>query len=250
MPELQAMLSPACSRSSSTSAQRRPQGWRIATTPTPPKRLTGADRPSPVAGRRSSAPFATSTPRPGGRPKPGWAPGPGRAHLANGDHRRPGHAAGRGNLVSGHQPAPLRITARRRQPTPDCRPDQTRPHLRHPQLDRTRLQTDQKQTGLADFQVRSALAIRRYQIVVYCSFSFCWATWLANSPPPGTSPAASREREHDHPVPVAANRSAVSPAPSGATRSERSADGWLRPLRSHAGGVPGPKRPCPLTCKH
>jgi hypothetical protein len=32
--------------------------------------------------------------------------------------------------------------------------------------------------GWADFQVRSATAIRRHQTLVNCAFSFCWDTWF------------------------------------------------------------------------
>jgi hypothetical protein len=58
--------------------------------------------------------------------------------------------------------------------------------------------------GWADFQVRSATAIRRHQTLVSCAFSFCWKTWF--DPPstadiPTTLPAEpptddSRERGH------------------------------------------------------
>ena len=43
--------------------------------------------------------------------------------------------------------------------------------------------------GWADFQVRSALAIRRHQTLVHCAFSFCWDTWFIEGPGAGT-PAA------------------------------------------------------------
>jgi hypothetical protein len=32
--------------------------------------------------------------------------------------------------------------------------------------------------GWADFQVRSAVAIRRHQTLVNCAFSVCWKTWF------------------------------------------------------------------------
>jgi hypothetical protein len=38
--------------------------------------------------------------------------------------------------------------------------------------------------GWADFQVRSDTAIRRHQALVNCAFSFCWAAWFADHPPP------------------------------------------------------------------
>src|SRR6266566_842160 len=38
--------------------------------------------------------------------------------------------------------------------------------------------------GRAGFQVRSDVAIRRHQALVNCAFSFCWAAWFAEHPPP------------------------------------------------------------------
>ncbi|HYB18111.1 MAG TPA: IS701 family transposase [Streptosporangiaceae bacterium] len=49
------------------------------------------------------------------------------------------------------------------------------------------------QLGWADFQVRSDTAIRRHQALVNCAFSFCWAAWFGNHPPPH-QPAAPRTR--------------------------------------------------------
>jgi hypothetical protein len=43
--------------------------------------------------------------------------------------------------------------------------------------------------GWADFQVRSDIAIRRHQALVNCAFSFCWAAWFAENPPPHDSAA-------------------------------------------------------------
>ena len=42
--------------------------------------------------------------------------------------------------------------------------------------------------GWADFQVRSATAIRRHQTLVHCAFSFCWNTWF-DPPTTKDSPA-------------------------------------------------------------
>jgi hypothetical protein len=47
--------------------------------------------------------------------------------------------------------------------------------------------------GWADFQVRSAIAIRRHQALVNCAFSFCWAAWFADNPPQH-EPAAPRSK--------------------------------------------------------
>ena len=44
------------------------------------------------------------------------------------------------------------------------------------------------QLGWADFQVRSDIAIRRYQALVNCAFSFCWAAWFGDhAAPPQTA---------------------------------------------------------------
>jgi hypothetical protein len=55
--------------------------------------------------------------------------------------------------------------------------------------------------GWADFQVRSAIAIRRHQTLVNCAFSFCWDTWFTAPPPPAPAPAALQERGHPRPAP-------------------------------------------------
>ncbi|GLZ02482.1 hypothetical protein Acsp02_97330 [Actinoplanes sp. NBRC 103695] len=61
--------------------------------------------------------------------------------------------------------------------------------------------------GWADFQVRSATAIRRHQTLVNCAFSFCWNTWF--DPPSTTDTSAivpeplsdnSGERGHTNPA--------------------------------------------------
>ncbi|MDW5329628.1 hypothetical protein [Plantactinospora sp. KLBMP9567] len=43
--------------------------------------------------------------------------------------------------------------------------------------------------GWADFQVRSAIAIRHHQTLVHCAFSFCWDTWF--DPPSTNHPNAT-----------------------------------------------------------
>ena len=50
--------------------------------------------------------------------------------------------------------------------------------------------------GWADFQVRSATAIRRHQTLVHCAFSFCWNTWL-DPPSTNDNAASSPEPSHD-----------------------------------------------------
>jgi hypothetical protein len=46
--------------------------------------------------------------------------------------------------------------------------------------------------GWADFQVRSATAIRRHQALVNCAFSFCWDTWFDQ---PSTSDKTATDPE-------------------------------------------------------
>src|SRR5262249_5910925 len=62
-----------------------------------------------------------------------------------------------------------------------------------PALDRAGLQAGQGRAGLADFQVRSDIAIRRHQALVNCAFSFCWAAWFADNLPQ-QQPAPPRPR--------------------------------------------------------
>jgi hypothetical protein len=47
--------------------------------------------------------------------------------------------------------------------------------------------------GWADFQVRSDAAIRRHQVLVNCAFSFCWAAWFTENPPPQETAAPRPE---------------------------------------------------------
>ena len=71
-----------------------------------------------------------------------------RRPAPGGGHRRPGHPAGQGHLVPGHQPAPPRRPARGRQPAPGRGPGRDRADLRDPALDRAELQTGQGRAGL------------------------------------------------------------------------------------------------------
>ena len=51
--------------------------------------------------------------------------------------------------------------------------------------------------GWADFQVRSATAIRRHQTLVHCAFSFCWTTWFDPPSTPDTPTTTSPEPPTD-----------------------------------------------------
>ena len=83
-----------------------------------------------------------------GRRRDAGLVGPGRRPAPGGGHRRPGHPAGQGHLVPGHQPAPPRRPARGRQPAPGRGPGRDRADLRHPELDRAELQAGQGRAGL------------------------------------------------------------------------------------------------------
>jgi len=71
-----------------------------------------------------------------------------RRPAPGGGHRRPGHPARQGHLISRHEPAPPRRPARGRQPAPGRGPGRDHANLRHPQLDRAKLQTGQRRAGL------------------------------------------------------------------------------------------------------
>ena len=82
--------------------------------------------------------------------------------------------------------------------------------------------------GWADFQVRSAIAIRRHQVLVNCAFSFCRDTWLTAPPHPGQHRQA-RKRGGTATQPQQPRKySPIPPAPSWphALRAVRS---WLTP---------------------
>ncbi|MEI5102968.1 IS701 family transposase [Streptomyces sp. PmtG] len=64
--------------------------------------------------------------------------------------------------------------------------------------------------GWADFQVRSARAIRRHQTLVNCAFSFCWDQWFAppgaldsTAPDPCPNDRPERGNRHTPPAPTA-----------------------------------------------
>jgi DDE superfamily endonuclease len=96
--------------------------------------------------------------------------------------------------------------------------------------------------GWADFQVRSDVAIRRHQALVNCAFSFCWAAWFHDHPPP-------RRTAAPRPEPGRGERGAVRrPAPgavlaAGATRGPRLAFPLDRAAALVAGMVDGPSAP-------
>ena len=107
----------------------------------------------------------------------GWW-GPDGARRLRGGHRRPGHPAGEGHLVPGHQPAPARRPREQDSPWPAARlAEIVRIYgIRH-WIEQGYKQV-KDELGWADFQVRSDVAIRRHQALVNCAFSFCWVAGL------------------------------------------------------------------------
>jgi DDE superfamily endonuclease len=109
--------------------------------------------------------------------------------------------------------------------------------------------------GWADFQVRSARAIRRHLVLVCCAFSFCWHATHATpdaqpvDPPPGHPPPAVPA----HPAAPTAARGATGTTPSavgtrrivaaGAASSPRLADPMARAAALVAGVVALPATP-------
>jgi SRSO17 transposase len=96
--------------------------------------------------------------------------------------------------------------------------------------------------GWADFQVRSPVAIRRHQALVNCAFSFCWATWFADSPisrsPESPLADGPGERGHRHPIPASPRFSLAQLAP-GDPRRPQLADPHDRAQALVAGMVHG-----------
>ena len=161
-------------------------------------------------------------------------------------HRRPGHPATQGHLVPGHQPGTPRRPAPGPKPAPGRGPGRDHPDLRHPQLDRAKLQAGQRRAGMADFQVRSGTAIRRHQALVNCAVSFCCAAWFAHPPPPAAAPLA--------PPPGSGERGLQSALPArhrrpGPGRSAPCAPGSPPGSRRSAGGPHRRKRPRRRSCK-
>jgi SRSO17 transposase len=75
--------------------------------------------------------------------------------------------------------------------------------------------------GWADFQVRSDLAIRRHQTLVFCAFSFCWDTWLSDPSPPQDDAAEHDRRERGRHTPRSTHRTILA---GDATRGPQLAD--------------------------
>ena len=112
----------------------------------------------------------------------GWW-GPDGVTAPGGGHRRPGHPAGQGHLVPGHEPAPPRRPARGGQPAPGRRlAEIVRIYGIRNWIEQGYKQV-KDELGWADFQVRSDTAIRRHQVLVNCAFSFCWDAWFTDPPP-------------------------------------------------------------------
>jgi hypothetical protein len=79
--------------------------------------------------------------------------------------------------------------------------------------------------GWADFQVRSDIAIRRHQTLVNCAFSFCWAAWFGDHPPPRqTAPPQPEPGRGERGLP----HRRPAPAPSW-PRALRAVRAWLSP---------------------
>ncbi|MEO3930458.1 hypothetical protein ABGB07_42405 [Micromonosporaceae bacterium B7E4] len=92
----------------------------------------------------------------------------------------------------------------------------------------------------ADFQVRSATAIRRHQTLVNCAFSFCWNTWFDrpstnDTLAPGSGAAPRQLRREGAPKP---GRRLNTPA--GPKRYARSVPGSPRGSCCTAAGQPRP----------
>ena len=87
--------------------------------------------------------------------------------------RGPGHLAGQGDLVPGHEPAAAGRPARGRQSAPaGPLAEVARIYgIRH-WIEQSYKQV-KDELGWADFQVRSGTAIRRHQALVSCAFCFC-----------------------------------------------------------------------------
>jgi hypothetical protein len=115
--------------------------------------------------------------------------------------------------------------------------------------------------GWADFQVRSDIAIRRHQTLVNCAFSFCWAAWFGDHPPPRqTAPPqpepgrGERGLPHRRPAPSAVLAAGAARGPRLAFPMDRAAalvDRMVQGAPAAAAPIPdqlgrGRLRPAPL----
>ena len=173
--------------------------------------------------------------------------GSGRRQAPGGGHRRPGHPAGEGHLVPGHQLAPARWPREADSPHPAAGlAEIVRIYgIRH-WIEQSYKQV-KDELGWADFQVRSDVAIRRHQVLVNCAFSFCWDAWFDENPAQhsprlcGRDPAAER----------GGSRRQATPAGTVLAGGDcaRCAPGWHPGSCCSAGGEHGRRRPRRGSCK-
>ena len=176
----------------------------------------------------------------------GWL-GPGRRPAPGGSHRRPGHPAGQGHLVPGHQPAQARRPARGRQPAPGRGPGRDRADLRHPALDRAELQAGQGRAGLGrlpgPLRYRDPPPPGAGQLRVQLLLGRLVRPSPATAPASGTAARTRPRREGGRTPPDRRQRR------PGRGRCARYAPGFPPGSRCSAGGRHGPQRPRHRSCK-
>jgi hypothetical protein len=146
-----------------------------AYTPRDAARAVPWDRPNDPGGWHQSGDLPRRAHRDlVGRRRPAGMVGTRRTQPPRARHHRPGNPAGQGHLVPGHEPAPPRRPPRHSWGAPDLTEVVRLYGIRH-WIEQSYKQV-KDELGWADFQVRSATAIRRHQTLVNCAFSFCWDT--------------------------------------------------------------------------
>ena len=185
-----------------------------------PGRLDGSQAHVPRRARRD----LVGRRREAGRMGTGQRPAPGRRH------RRPGHPAGQGHLIPGHQPA-----------CPGGPREPGSPHPAATLVEITRIYAIRNWTGQSYKQVKDELGWADFQVcsqvLVNCAFSFCWDTWFARRRRPPRrrrqAPATERGAQARQAVPAACW-----------PRALRAVRAWLaRGSRCNAGGPHGPRHP-------
>ena len=161
-----------------------------------------------------------------GRRRDAGLVGAGRRPAPGGGHRRPGHPAGQGHLVPGHQPAPARRPARGRQPAPGRGPGRDRADLRRSGTGSSRA-TSRSRTSWAGPTSRSAPTPRS-------AATRPWSTARSASAGTPGSPITRRRTSlrHRGRSPAAERggpRAAVPPPAPSWPRALRAVRAWLSP---------------------
>jgi hypothetical protein len=167
--------------------------------------------------------------------------GPGRRPALGGSYRRPGHLAGQGHLIPGHQPVPPWQPARGRSPRLVASLAEITRIYGIRRWNEQSYEQVKDELGWADFEVHSDAAIRRHQVLVNCAFGFYWDAWF-HDPPAPHQPVAPRPGPSSGESCAARRPSPASASVAAAARDMRLASPWIAPQRWWPAWSTAPRR--------